>query len=207
LDWTLYIYQIFTLVTKKLLLMKGSWLKLYLTTLKNTEDGTLYCNVYLRALEVSKFLRINLEEIRLNIEKISQSTLSFSKVRLVILACRAHHVPNFNPLEKPKLDLMSQYQILKMMNDNRAEFIRYIEQMAEVQTVLTSKSIQLILELVEGEWKGGNKLRLESVLRDTIAQIDELVVLRKQHSHHERLRLLGASISDKFRVLVEEISK
>lgn len=171
------------------------------------DDNTLYCNVYLRALEVSKFLRINLEEIRLNINKISQSTLRFSKVRLVILACRAHHVPNFNPLEKPKLDLMSQYQIMKMMNDNRQDFIRNLRKMSEVHTVLSSQSIKHILELVEGEWPGENKSRLVSLLKETISSVDELIELRKQHSHDTRVSSLGSEISQKLSTLAEEFSK
>ncbi|WP_229618332.1 hypothetical protein [Vibrio parahaemolyticus] len=171
------------------------------------DNGTLYCNVYLRALEVSKFLRINLEEIRINIEKIAQSSLSFSKVRLVIFACRAHHVPNFNPLEKPKLDLMTQYQIMRVMNEDRHEFVRYLQKMAEVHTVMSSKSIKHIQELVEGEWQGDNKARLLSLLGMTISLIDELVELRKQHSHDERVSSLGVEISEKLRTLAEEFLK
>ncbi|TGZ32498.1 hypothetical protein EQ875_03902 [Photobacterium damselae subsp. damselae] len=171
------------------------------------DDNTLYCNVYLRALEVSKFLRINLEEIRLNISKISASTLRFSKVRLVILACRAHHIPNFNPLEKPKLDLMSQYQIMRMMNDTPEDFIRNLRKMSEVQTVLSSQSIKHILELVEGEWSGINKSRLVSLLKETISLIDELIKLRKQHSHDMRVNSLGADISQKLSTLAEEFSR
>lgn len=171
------------------------------------ENGTLYCNVYFRALEVSNFLRINLEEIRLNIEKIYQSTLAFSKVRLVIFACRAHHVPNFNSLEKPNLDLLSQYQILKMLKDNKEEFIQNIEKMAEVQTVLSSKSIKHIQEIVEGEWQGTNKIRIMSILKDTSLKIDELVALRKLHSHDIRVNSLSSQISNNLRTLAVEFSK
>ncbi|WP_323955553.1 hypothetical protein [Aeromonas caviae] len=170
------------------------------------DDGVLYCNIYLRALEVSKFLRINLEEIRLNIEEISRSTLNFQKVKLTILACRAHHVPNFNPLEKPKLDLMSQYQIMTMIRDNRDEFIRNVAQMANIQTVPSSKSIKYILEIVDGEWKAENKGRIKSLLSDTVSKIDELVMLRRQHSHHDRVNELSRNISDTLRVLVGEFS-
>ncbi|WP_217544424.1 hypothetical protein [Vibrio metschnikovii] len=169
------------------------------------DDNTLYCNVYLRALEVSKFLRINLEEIRLNISKISESTLRFSKVRLVILACRAHHVPNFNSLEKPKLDLMTQYQIMKMMKDNSEDFSRNLRKMSEVQTVLSSQSIKHILEIVEGEWTCENKSRLVSLLKETISAIDELIKLRKQHSHDTRVNSLATDISQKLVTLSEEL--
>ncbi|EMP2040100.1 hypothetical protein PPO02_07310 [Proteus mirabilis] len=171
------------------------------------DDGVLYCNVYFRALEVSNFLRINLEEIRLDIEKISQSTLSFSTVRLVIFACRAHHVPNFNSLEKPNLDLLSQYQILKMLNDDKASFIRNIEKMAEIQTVLSSKSIKHIQEIVEGEWKGNNKERIVSILRDTSIKIDRLADLRKYHSHDNSVNILSGQISENLRTLAMEFSK
>jgi len=170
------------------------------------DNGILYCNIYLRALEVSKFLRINLEEIRLNIEEISRSTLDFRKVRLTILACRAHHVPNFNSLEKPKLDLMSQYQIMTMIRDNKGEFIRSVEQMANIQTVPSSQSIKYILEIVDGEWRADNKGRIISILSDTVSKIDELVMLRRQHSHHERVSELSHNISESLRTLVGEFS-
>ena len=161
------------------------------------ERGVLYCNVYLRALEVSKFLRINLEEIRINIERIYNSSLSFDSVRLVIFACRAHHSPNFNPLEKPKLDLLSQYQMLTMLKHDRSELARVLEQMAGGQTVIKSKSLRDLYEIVDGEWNGSNKQRLLSLLDTTIGDIEELQAIRKQHSHHERVSALNSSISKK----------
>ncbi|HBJ0691097.1 TPA: hypothetical protein N8095_004045 [Escherichia coli] len=168
------------------------------------EHRVLYCNVYLRALEVSKFLRINLEEIRINIEKISNSSLSFDSVRLVIFACRAHHVPNFNPLEKPKLDLLSQYQMLTMLKHDRSELARALEQMAGVQTVIKSKSLCDLYEIVNGEWSESNKQLLLSLLGNTIEEIEELHAIRKQHSHHERVSALNSSISKKLNNIARE---
>ena len=171
------------------------------------ERGVLYCNVYLRALEVSKFLRINLEEIRINIERISNSSLSFDSVRLVIFACRAHHAPNFNPLEKPKLDLLSQYQMLTMLKHDRSELARVLEQMAGVQTVIKSKSLRDLYEIVDGEWNESNKQRLLSLLDTTIGDIEELHAIRKQHSHHERVSALNSSISKKLNNIAGEFKQ
>ncbi|PKI07123.1 hypothetical protein CXF78_07020 [Shewanella sp. 11B5] len=171
------------------------------------DEGILYCNVYFRALEVSKFLRINLEEIRLNIESIDSSSLSFHTVRLVLLACRAHHAPNFNALEKPKLEQISPVRICLMLQKNSRDIAPLIVQMAEVQTVLSSKSITHILEYVEAEWAADNKGRLIALLRRTITEIDQLEELRKQHSHHERVSTLGASVAVNLRAIAGEFDK
>jgi hypothetical protein len=96
---------------------------------------------------------------------------------------------------------------MKMMNDDRENFIRNLRKMSEVHTVLNSQSIKHILELVEGEWPEANKIRLVSLLKETISSIDELIKLRKQHSHDTRVSSLGAEISQKLRSLAEEFAR
>jgi thymidylate synthase len=171
-------------------------------------DGeVLYCNVYFRALEVSNFLRINLEEIRLNIESIGKSSLNFTTVRLSILSCRAHHVPNFNALERPKLDLLSPVKLCLMLQKDKSSVVPLIREMAEVRTSLNSESIGYILDYVEGEWQGSNKNKLVDMLKKTIENIDELELLRREHSHHDRLDSLTLSVSGSLKSIAEEVSK
>lgn len=72
---------------------------------------TLYVTEYFRALEVGKFLPINLAEVSLMIRKIVVGLARPKSVRLMILAFQAHLTPGFHCLERVPLDVTTGVEI------------------------------------------------------------------------------------------------
>jgi hypothetical protein len=72
---------------------------------------TLYVTEYFRALEVGKFLPINLAEMALMIRKVIIGLERPETVRLVLLAFQAHLTPGFHCLERAPLDIATGVEI------------------------------------------------------------------------------------------------
>lgn len=71
------------------------------------ENRTLYCTVYFRALEVSTFLRINIEEIRLTLCHILEKNIDIDTIKLTIFAFKAYNKREQSTLQRSRLDMMT----------------------------------------------------------------------------------------------------
>lgn len=167
------------------------------------DNETLYCSVYLRALEVSSFLRVNLEEIRLNLSEISNSGLTFNHVRLSIFSARAYHLRDFDPLQKPELDTLSPMRIFKLLSESPREMARMIEEKAKTRSIIEYESLQHILEYVEEKSGMKNALQLKSLLQDAIDQSKELINMRENQSHDSRVTDLSIELRKSLKKLAK----
>lgn len=84
------------------------------------EGETLYATAYFRALELSTFLPINLEEIRIVITKLADAGLAFKTMRVAVVAFRAYIRENMNPLTKPEIDYTPSFKLLHLIREDRA---------------------------------------------------------------------------------------
>jgi hypothetical protein len=149
----------------------------------NIEGNSLYCTIYLRSLEVSSFLRINLEEIRLIIKEISESGINFTDVNLTILCARAHHTKNSNSLKKPKIDTMSQIQILDSLLDKEPSIQELIFEKSKSKYVFSITSLETLNEIIStGRHKTQNNDLASKYLKSSIDLSIELTELRKNNS-------------------------
>jgi len=71
----------------------------------------LYVTEYFRALEVGKFLPINLAEMALMVRRIGQGMARPKTIRFLLVAFQAHFTPHFHCLEKASLDVMTGAEI------------------------------------------------------------------------------------------------
>jgi len=69
---------------------------------------SLFCTAYFRALEVCRFLPINVTEICLVASRIHRDFQQVNRVYLCILAFQASYKPDFDCLEKCELDQMEE---------------------------------------------------------------------------------------------------
>lgn len=163
----------------------------------------LHCTVYFRALEVSSFLRINVEEIRLRLRDLYSELMNFNKVRLVIHAYRAYNNPNASTLKKSELDLMRGPQIMKLVMSDPACFGPLLREKSRDDTVMSSNSLQDLHEAVELADNLPTKQYLVSLIRESKELTDELKTLRKMHSHHERVNEVSNRLCRKVLSLAE----
>lgn len=117
------------------------------------ENKTLYVTLYFRALEVSKFLRINIEETRMILKEIYDSFVSkIENINLTIFAFRAYIKENINVLERPELDQKTEQEIFKLLKqDPNTSLIPLIEEKKQLSTKIEYQSLQIICNWLEDE--------------------------------------------------------
>ncbi|KKI86325.1 hypothetical protein [Shouchella clausii] len=157
-------------------------------------EGTeLYITAYFRALEVSKFLRINIEEIRLIAKEIYDQIIGLTEVKLNVFAFRAYIKENQSSLKRQEIDLLKERHILRLMQDNPEKLIVLLKDKKEASTVIENKSLHHIYEILTDSDVNGTihqcfKAKLiKHLLQRCLASSQELIDLRKKTSHSDRL--------------------
>lgn len=155
------------------------------------DDDVLYCTGYFRALEVSQFLKINLEEIRQTLVEIHNGVPRFSQVHLTVFAFRAYIEKNRLPLRRPKLETLQDEELLMLLMDTTA--VRVLDSMLRelreaVTTVSTTKleSLKRILSYNKPHIKIPKELKrplFNQKLDAAIAATTALAELRQKGSH------------------------
>ena len=177
------------------------------------EDDQLYITVYFRALEVSKFLRINLEEIRLVAKRIYDSNRKIKDIKLNVFSFRAYVRDDFNPLERPAIELLDDIEILKLMEKKPKELCRLLREKLKASTVIENNSLTVMNQIITDNNKNQElnpcfkiaptKRKLQRCLELS----SQLIDMRKSASHAPDLEDVNkhymAALSD----LIEEIEK
>ncbi len=179
--------------------------------LENKKD--LYITTYFRALEVSQFLRINIEEIRQIIEKIGENITSIQKVYLNIISFRAFINKDTNTLTKPSIDLLNLKDILKLLKkDNSLEnLIELLEEKNKSSSVIEYNAFEYILNWLEDSdyfdmlHENLRKELIINILKEIIDLMKNLKELRKQSSHGEQIDNKDKKYKQKLNQLIAEI--
>lgn len=158
------------------------------------ENTKLYLTTYFRALEVSKFLRINTEEIRQIIEKILVDNIQLNEIYLNIFAFRSYIDSDINPLKKPEIDTFDKQGILQYLLNTQTNLNKLIDLLNEKNTsstVIKYFSFQNILNWIEDSrycsiiHSDLKKPLVSKYLKHIIDILIDLERLRKQTSHNE----------------------
>lgn len=177
----------------------------------NTE---LYVTTYFRALEVSKFLRINTEEIRQIIQQILTRFLDVNKIYLNIFAFRAYIKRDINPLKKPKIDTFDKQDIFKYLLASNADLNKLIDLLNEKKTsstVIEYLSFQNIIDwikdtsfssLIHSDLK---KTLVMTILKEIVEILAYLKDLREKTSHNNEIDTKYAEYQQKVEQLIRVI--
>lgn len=173
-------------------------------------DDSLYCTAYFRALEITKFFRINLEEIRLKISTIHDSIPDFKKVNITIFAFRAYSNKNINPLRIPLIDRMSESKICVALQKNPAYISELLLEKIGNSTVVKTESIERIIsatqELSDACVKF-NRVFINTLAKQALQISEKLRSQRKINSHHEGIEATNAELNEKIKKISEELNK
>lgn len=175
------------------------------------EDQDLFVTTYFRALEVTKFLRINLEEMRLIINKINQSIHTIKLVKLNIIAFRAYIKKDINPLKRPEIELLPERKILKLMENQPKEVANLLEDKNSPSTVIENNSLKIINDIVNDSDCNQNihKCFKEACFKNFLSQClkssNELIKLRESTSHSDQIDILSQQYLDLLKNLIKEI--
>ena len=170
----------------------------------NIYQDTLYCTSYFRALEVSTFFRINLEELRLKICDIYEKIPKFKNVKITIFAFRAYINRNINTLRKPEIDRLTAIQIFKMLGSNRRELADLLREKSHASTVIETDSIKYLIESLDDDSiEISNKKSIIIKAKKAINLSNNLLDLREIASHHHEIE----ELNQKFHTCIMEIAQ
>lgn len=174
----------------------------------NIHEDVLYCTSYFRALEVSKFLRINLEELRLKICEIHKSIPEFNKVNITIFAFRAYKNRNINTLTVPEIDRINPIDLYTTLIDNPKKVAAMLREKSLPSTVIKTDSIKnLVISVEKDAFKGFNKRLITLNASGAISAAEALLELRRRSSHHPEIENLNQEFQNKIVAIAEELEK
>ncbi|MFV7791342.1 hypothetical protein ACNO6Z_10880 [Aliarcobacter lanthieri] len=176
-------------------------------------ETKLYVTTYFRALEVSKFLKINTEEIRQIIKKVSNNFLSLTEVYLNIIAFRAYIDDSINPLKKTKIELLKEREFLRFLRvgSDLNDLIDLLEEKKVSSTVIEYESFQNILDwLQDHEYSllidaNLRKPLIIQILKEIIEILVHLKSLREKTSHNTEIDENQGKYKEKLEQLIREI--
>jgi hypothetical protein len=159
----------------------------FLTFQCSIEKSILYCTASFRALEVSRFLKINLEEIRQNLVAICAAFPVVEKVHLHVFAFHAYvRTAAAAALRRPKIDVTPEPQLLRLMQKGDVRTLdELLGGLAQSTTVISSKSLNALLGILQmadadlHESIQSRRALLEPQLKQSIAACNELAESRK----------------------------
>ncbi|MEK3885733.1 hypothetical protein [Paenibacillus sp. PL2-23] len=177
------------------------------------EGNELYVTAYFRALEVSKFLRINIEEARIIINQIYKEIPNITNVKLNIFAFRAYVKEQQTTLRKQEIDLMPERQLLILMQTNPKKMITLLKEKLHESTVIENGSLNLINEIINDSSARATLHKcfsgelLKDVLKKALASSQELMDLRRKTSHNPRINELNTEYLGYLNRFIEEVEK
>lgn len=170
----------------------------------------LYCTATFRALEVARFFRVNLEEIRQTLAEICESLQTIETIHLHIFAFHAYCDSQATSLRRPKIELVNDETLLLMMQDDKATdldlLLRGLRKSTTVVSSVKLKTLKRILERDSRESRLGRQLSVKQALLverldEAIHASDELNRLRQSAS---RGRNTSAAIQ-RFQVAIDNL--
>lgn len=174
----------------------------------NIHENTLYCTSYFRALEVSKFFRINLEELRLKICEIQKSIRSFDKVNITVFAFRAYINRDINTLTVPEIDRTHPIDLMTTLLENKSKVANMLREKGLPSTVIETESIQNFIKSINKDlFKSDNKRLMTLEAEKAIHIADELAKLRERDSHHSDIESLNREFQTKLNKIAEELER
>lgn len=106
------------------------------------ERTNLLVTLYLRALEVNHFLRINLCEIYLMCKQIAQEIRSIETVNVNIFAFKAQYKENFGCFKRAEIDKIDESEITLSLHDNLDYIVQLLEEKRDLnETVIENKGM------------------------------------------------------------------
>ena len=176
----------------------------FLVTQYGIRSGVLYCTTYFRALEVVKFLPINISELCLIIQAIRNAIHTLVTVRMCIHAFHAYARSDFDCLEKATLDQQGQGLVAAAVFQNKRDDIRswLSSKLRESSVIDTSGLTELVNALavdaheVYEHFPAGFRKAVAAAL----AELHKLRQLRMVSSHSSQVE----ESTGRFRALLQE---
>ncbi len=165
----------------------------------------IFATIYFRALEVNRFLKINLCEIYLMIKSIANIIRSIEEVDITIIAFRAQYKEKYGCFRKAKIDTLNEAELTVLLSNKKYDnIIDLLEEKLELsETVIEDKGINSIKNAIEVLTKEGESsvLLLEKV-KKTQERLNLLKEERKKTSNYKEIEKTEQLVTDSIKDLI-----
>ncbi len=139
---------LFTLLSQKEISNSGDFpIPSFLLAQYAKTNTEFYTTHYYRALEVSNFLKINLNEVKQLVNNFEDRI--DCKVRITIFAFYAYKNSNFLPLEKFRINTMEQIELIAPLKNGKEELATLFYEMKKSTSCIEFVGIDNMLKLIE----------------------------------------------------------
>ena len=168
---------------------------------------TLIVTVYLRALEVNHFLKINICEIYVLCKQIAKEIRSITDINVNLLAFRAQYKEKFGCFRKAEIDLISESKLLMMIQKNAEDIVPLlVEKKDYSETVIQDKGIHNLSRAL-------NTIHEETPVKETILEIiekitktmEELKCERQKTSNYATIEAIETDLNTRFDEMISAI--
>ncbi|WP_019229254.1 metallophosphoesterase [Sedimentibacter sp. B4] len=145
---------------------------------ENENRNNLIVSLYMRALEVNHFLKINLCEIYIMAKDILDSIRTINNISINVLAFRAQFKEKYGCFKKSKIDIMTEAQLTKLvLNNNKSEIVKLLKDKVESSETVIQNEGLLHLKNAIAEADG-----YKTIMDMLIIVLDKLDVLKRERS-------------------------
>lgn len=176
-------------------------------------DNTLYVTTYFRALEVSKFFRINIEEIRIICNQIYSEMKQIKDVKLHVFAFRGYINSEINTLIRPRIEMMREGKILTLLQHEPGELADLLKEKLHDTTVVEYNSLKCIKYNINdpsvSRYINGTLTNtyFKGLIDSCIAAAEELLLIRKRCSHLDDIKKISAKYLKSLNSIIGEVEK
>jgi len=181
----------------------------FFVTQFSIEDDDLFCTTYFRALEVSKFLPINIAEVCLIAKSICAEIHHLKNIVLCMHAFKAYHNNNFDTLKRAAIDMESRGKIAGYVHRGNKEKIKelLVSKFYDSSVIESGGTEELYNSLVD-ERENGSQLYSDAFIQSigkVVRELHELREKRTNASFGAEIKSLENSIHDQIRAAIENL--
>lgn len=115
----------------------------------NDTKTELCCSVYLRSLEVNKFLKINLSEIYTLVSHISKEIRSINKINIYLYAFKAQYKGHFSCFKKAKIDTISPGELSHSIYKDSYKLLDLLKNKFDMnETIVNTFGLESLLDIM-----------------------------------------------------------
>lgn len=172
----------------------------------------LHITIYLRALEVNHFLKINLCEVYLMAKHIQEKIRSINKLIINIIAFRAQYKENYGCFQKAELDRCDKDDIMLIVSDHNISKIKnlLINKLELSETVIIEDGVTNLCSCITKYDKlhpGFYRPEMISELSLLKEKYYELKKIRNRTSIYEELQSIEQEVTDKMNNVIQLFAK
>ncbi len=159
----------------------------------NDEKTELCCSVYLRSLEVSEFLKINLSEIFILVSHISKEIRSIKKITIYLYAFKAQYKEHFSCFEKAAVDAISLGDLAHIIYKDSHKLLDLLKNKFDMnETIVNTSGLESLYELMSSS----KNYSVECInrLADIINKLKELELEYRKNSNYHTIVPIENSI-------------